>query len=26
LRRKLDPLGAPLIQTIRLVGYVLREV
>jgi two-component system OmpR family response regulator len=25
LRRKLDPLGAPLIQTVRLVGYVLRE-
>jgi two-component system OmpR family response regulator len=25
LRRKLDPLGAPLIHTIRLVGYVLRE-
>jgi two-component system, OmpR family, response regulator len=25
LRRRLDPLGVPLIQTIRLVGYVLRE-
>ncbi len=25
LRRKLDSLGPPLIQTIRLVGYVLRE-
>jgi two-component system OmpR family response regulator len=25
LRRKLDALGPPLIQTIRLVGYVLRE-
>jgi two-component system OmpR family response regulator len=25
LRRKLDPLGPPLIHTIRLVGYVLRE-
>ncbi|HWD24281.1 MAG TPA: response regulator transcription factor [Acidimicrobiales bacterium] len=25
LRKKLDALGPPLIQTIRLVGYVLRE-
>jgi two-component system OmpR family response regulator len=25
LRRKLDPLGPPLIQTVRLVGYALRE-
>ncbi len=25
LRRKLDPLGPPLIHTIRMVGYVLRE-
>ena len=25
LRRKLDPLGPPLIRTIRLVGYALRE-
>jgi two-component system OmpR family response regulator len=25
LRRKLDALGAPLIHTIRLVGYVMRE-
>ena len=25
LRRKLDRLGPPLIQTIRLVGYALRE-
>jgi two-component system OmpR family response regulator len=25
LRRKLDALGPPLIRTIRLVGYVLRE-
>jgi two-component system OmpR family response regulator len=25
LRRKLDRLGPPLIQTVRLVGYVLRE-
>jgi two-component system OmpR family response regulator len=25
LRRKLDPLGPPLIHTIRLVGYVMRE-
>jgi two-component system OmpR family response regulator len=25
LRRKLDAFGPPLIQTIRLVGYVLRE-
>jgi two-component system OmpR family response regulator len=25
LRRKLDPLGPPVIQTIRGVGYVLRE-
>ena len=25
VRRKLDALGPPLIQTIRLVGYVLRE-
>src|SRR5919206_547892 len=25
LRKKLDPLGAPLIQTVRLVGYALRE-
>ena len=25
LRRKLDVLGPPVIQTIRLVGYVLRE-
>jgi two-component system, OmpR family, response regulator len=25
LRRKLEALGPPLIQTIRLVGYVLRE-
>lgn len=25
LRKKLDALGAPLIHTIRLVGYVLRE-
>jgi len=24
LRRKLDPLGPPLIHTIRLVGYSLR--
>ncbi|MDX6376094.1 MAG: two-component system, OmpR family, response regulator [Gaiellaceae bacterium] len=26
LRRKLDPHGPPLIHTVRLVGYVLREV
>src|SRR6266540_2230553 len=25
LRKKLDRLGPPLIQTVRLVGYVLRE-
>jgi DNA-binding response OmpR family regulator len=25
LRRKLDPLGPPLIRTVRLVGYALRE-
>jgi DNA-binding response OmpR family regulator len=25
LRKKLDALGPPLIQTIRLVGYALRE-
>jgi two-component system OmpR family response regulator len=25
LRRKLDKLGPPLIHTIRLVGYSLRE-
>lgn len=25
LRRKLDPLGPPLIHTVRLVGYALRE-
>ncbi|MHB1988865.1 MAG: response regulator transcription factor [Acidimicrobiales bacterium] len=25
LRRKLEPLGPPLLHTIRLVGYVLRE-
>jgi two-component system OmpR family response regulator len=25
LRKKLDALGPPLLQTIRLVGYVLRE-
>ena len=25
LRKKLDPLGPPLIQTVRLVGYALRE-
>jgi two-component system OmpR family response regulator len=25
LRKKLDKLGAPLIHTIRLVGYSLRE-
>ncbi len=25
LRKKLDPYGPPLIHTIRLVGYVLRE-
>jgi two-component system OmpR family response regulator len=25
VRRKLDPLGPPLIQTVRLVGYALRE-
>jgi len=25
LRRKLDPFGPPLIHTIRLVGYVMRE-
>ncbi|MGO9198235.1 MAG: response regulator transcription factor [Acidimicrobiales bacterium] len=25
LRKKLDPLGPPLIHTIRLVGYVMRE-
>jgi two-component system, OmpR family, response regulator len=25
LRKKLNPLGPPVIQTIRLVGYVLRE-
>ena len=25
LRKKLDKLGPPLIQTIRLVGYALRE-
>ena len=25
LRKKLDSLGLPLIQTIRLVGYALRE-
>lgn len=26
LRKKLDALGPPLIHTVRLVGYVLREV
>jgi two-component system OmpR family response regulator len=25
LRRKLDPFGPPLIHTVRLVGYALRE-
>jgi two-component system, OmpR family, response regulator len=25
LRKKLDRLGPPLIRTVRLVGYVLRE-
>lgn len=25
LRKKLDPLGPPLIHTIRLVGYVMKE-
>jgi DNA-binding winged helix-turn-helix (wHTH) protein len=25
LRRKLDPLGPPLIHTVRMVGYALRE-
>jgi two-component system OmpR family response regulator len=25
LRRKLNELGPPLIHTVRLVGYVLRE-
>jgi len=25
LRKKLDPFGPPLIQTVRLVGYALRE-
>jgi two-component system OmpR family response regulator len=25
LRKKLDPIGPPLIQTVRLVGYALRE-
>ena len=25
LRRKLDRLGPPLIHTVRLVGYALRE-
>jgi two-component system OmpR family response regulator len=25
LRRKLDRCGPPLIHTVRLVGYVLRE-
>jgi DNA-binding response OmpR family regulator len=25
LRRKLDGAGRPLIHTVRLVGYVLRE-
>jgi two-component system, OmpR family, response regulator len=25
LRRKLDGLGPPLIRTVRLVGYALRE-
>ena len=25
LRKKLDPFGPPLIQTVRLVGYSLRE-
>jgi two-component system OmpR family response regulator len=25
LRKKLDPLGPPLIHTVRLVGYALRE-
>jgi two-component system OmpR family response regulator len=25
LRKKLDPYGPPLIQTVRLVGYALRE-
>lgn len=25
LRRKLYPLGPPLIHTVRLVGYALRE-
>ena len=25
LRRKLDACGPPLIHTVRLVGYVLRE-
>lgn len=26
LRRKLDRFGPPLIQTVRLVGYALRDV
>jgi two-component system OmpR family response regulator len=26
LRRKLNAAGPPLIQTVRLVGYVLREI
>jgi two-component system, OmpR family, response regulator len=25
LRKKLDPLGPPLIHTVRLVGYALRD-
>jgi two-component system, OmpR family, response regulator len=25
LHRKLDPLGPPLIHTVRLAGYALRE-
>ena len=25
LRKKLDPLGSPLIHTVRGVGYALRE-
>jgi two-component system OmpR family response regulator len=25
LRKKLDALGPPLIRTVRLVGYILRE-
>jgi two-component system OmpR family response regulator len=25
LRRKLDPLGPPLLHTVRFVGYALRE-